>query len=86
MIVDGYAERNPEEIAGCIEYVKKLRKESLNDYALVSDAGGSDRRHMYEIPSKLHQALSMKFPKIFDGDNVIKFLKLYPIFQIPKKL
>lgn len=85
-VVDGFTERYPYEIAGCIEYVKKLRTQTKDSYGVVTDKDGSNRRHMYEIPERLHRALSIKYPKVFDGKNLRHFLKLYPIFQIPEKL
>lgn len=85
LIMEGYAERYPEELVGCIELVKKMRAEKTNSYAL-SDKGGSEMRHVYEIPSSLGNALKIKYPKIFDGKNLRQFLKLYPIFQIAEKI
>lgn len=85
-VVEGFTERYPHEVAGCVEYVKKLRTQTKDAYGLVTEKDGSNRRHVYEIPSRLHKALSTKYPKVFDDKNLRHFLKLYPIFQIPEKL
>lgn len=92
LIVEGYTARFPEEVMGCAEYVKqkKAEKGALNDYALMEgkmgDGANSDRRYMYELPSRLKTALEIKYPSVLKGTNLTKFLKKYSIFCIPDKL
>lgn len=81
LIMESYAEKYPDETLGCMEYVRQLKESKDNQYA----SAGS-QRHVYELPSRLHKALSIKFPKLFDGENLIEFLKLYPGFQVADKL
>jgi len=83
-IVEGYSERHPEEIVGCIAYVKELKKGLSNKFAETSK--DTQSRHMAEIPGRLRQGLVMKYPEIFKDKNLHKFLKLYPIFQVPEVL
>ena len=86
MIVEGYAERHPEDIALCASYVKRLRAEKVDQkFAEISE--GSQMRHLYELPDRLSMALSTIFPSLFTQEkNVFQFLKMYPLFQIPEKL
>lgn len=89
LIVEGYTERFPEEVMGCAEFVKQKKAEKglMNDYALMDNKGsGSDRRYMYELPPRLFTALTLKYPSILTGKNLIKFLKTYTLFCIPDKL
>lgn len=81
MIMEAYAEKYPEELTGCFAYVEQLRSEKSNEYA----SAGS-QRHAYEIPGRLHKALSIKFPKLFEGENLRTFLSMYPNFQVAEKL
>jgi len=81
MIMEAYAEKYPEELMGCFAYVKQLKESKNNDFA----SEGS-QRHAYEVPERLHKALSIKFPKLFEGENLKKFLNLYPGFQVANKL
>lgn len=83
-IVEGYAERFPEELTGCVAYVKQLRSASNGSYALMSK--DTEMRHLYEIPERLTRGLTMKYPKVLSGKNLRQFLKLYPIFQVAEKL
>lgn len=83
LIVEKYVQRNLEEVAGCRMYIHELRK-AAGTYGVVSEQ--SERRHLYELPAGLHQALLMKYPKVLSGDNVRTFLKRHPIFQVPEKL
>lgn len=84
-IVEEYANRHPEEFMGCVEYVKSLRKEKINKFAVAKD-GEAEMRHIYELPSRLARALSLKYPLVLSGKNLKQFLKFYPIFQIPEYL
>jgi hypothetical protein len=86
MIVEGYAERHPEDVALCAAYVKKLRAQKADQrFAEISDS--SQMRHLYELPEKLSMALNTVFPRLFtDEKNVHQFLKMYAIFRIPEKL
>ena len=83
-IVEGYTRRHPEEVAGCVSYVKNLRQQNLNEFACSGT--DSNMRHTMELPTALNMALTLKFPLIFNGKNQRHFLKLYPIFQVPEKL
>ena len=81
MIMDAYAEKYPEELAGCFEYVRQL-KDGTNDAFATSGA----QRHAYEVPARLHKALSVQFPRLFEGENLRKFLSMYPNFQVADKI
>lgn len=85
MIVQGYSERHPEEVAGCYMYVADIRSKLKNEEfaSLDSDAHA---RHIYELPPALKDALSMKYPEVLKGDNLKHFLELFPKFQIPEKV
>lgn len=83
-IVSGYRARHPEEFAGCVEHVQMVRKTLKNRYAEAS--AQSSMRQMFALPPNLEFALSKKYPLIFKGENLIRFLKLFPMFQIPDVL
>jgi len=85
-IVEGYAERHPEEFMGCTEYVKTLRRAAKDTKYGTMEGSGSEMRHIYELPDRLARGLTIKYPSVLSGRNLRYFLKLYPIFQIPEKL
>lgn len=82
MIMEAYAEKYPEELAGCFEYVRQL-KEGTDAFG---STGKGSQRHAYEIPERLHKALSIQFPLLFEGENLRKFLSMYPNFQVADKI
>lgn len=84
IIIEKYTERHAEEVMGCAEYVKQRREALANEFAETSDK--TQMRHMYELPPSLAHGLSHKYPLIFKGENLTKFLKMYPIFQVAQKL
>lgn len=88
LLVEKYTERHPEEVVGCMEYVKTLKAAAKDrKFGQVQDGdGGSQMRHLMEIPDRLETALTMKYPLIFKGKNLKKFHGLYPVFFIPEKI
>lgn len=82
LVMDGYTEKHPEEIVGCMEYVKQLKATKENAFA----SSGDNMRHLYELPSRLQKGLALKYPELFQGDNLKQFLELYPAFQVADKV
>lgn len=83
-IIKEYKKRRPEELAGCFEYVKRLKAAAKTDFAEMGGEAGM--RHMYEMPNGLKMALEMKFPTIFKGSNLTIFLRKYPQFSVAKRI
>jgi len=84
LLVEMYTERHPEEVAGCIEVVKKKKALLNNKFGLTS--ADNEMRHLYELPPNLYAALTYKWPKVLTEKNLIHFLKTYPIFCVAEKL
>lgn len=84
LIVQKYADRHPEEMACCVIHVKQLRQELKTRFGEWGTEGRE--RHVFELPTNLEMALSMKYPKVLKAENLAKFLSLFPQFQVAEKL
>lgn len=81
LVMDEYTARYPEEIVGCMEYVKQLKATKENEFA----SSGEGMRHLYELPARLQKALQAKYPDLFKEANLRTFLEIYPAFQVAEK-
>ena len=86
IVIDKYAERYPEEMIGCVDYVLQMRKKHgpMDSFGIVEK--DTQRRHMYEMPPRLMGALTVKYPLLLTGRNLNKFLKKYPVFRVTEKI
>lgn len=84
IIVEKYRERHFDEFEGCLEYVKQQRAGLQNKFAVGKSE--SSMRKVFSLPPNLEFALSKKYPLVFRGENLWKFLKMFPFFQIPDSL
>lgn len=86
LIVEGFTEKFPEDVIGCIEAIKQERK-TLVDKKFGTTGGDSDMRQLMKLPNRLQIGLQTQYPTIFTDDkNLKKFLKMYHCFLIPEKL
>lgn len=84
LIVDGYRGRHEEEVAGCVFHVKQLRDDLKTKFGELGVESGA--RHIYELPTSLEMALTMKYPKVLKEENLKRFLSLFPQFQVAETL
>lgn len=76
-----------EEFKNAIKNTKKHRKVALNKHASSEDSG-THFRHLIDWPVHLAAMIEAIYPqqRIQDKKFILKFLKLFPMFQIPEKL
>lgn len=84
LLVQKYTERHPEEVNGCKIHVQELRQELKTRFGEWQTEGRT--RHIFELPSRLESAISMKYPKALKDENLRRFLSMFPDFQVAEQL